>query len=280
MCRKNGVLFILMKRITYALLTLAALTSCANSYNIHGSSNVQMLDGHMLYLKVYNNNSLKDVDSCDVVHGQFHFTGTVDSTRMATLCIDNEGILPIVIESGDINVRIDNMQQRVSGTPLNDKLSDFMEKYAKLQDQIADLPHKESQAIMDGEDETVTRQRLNQEYAEIVSNTDQLVTSFIEENFDNALGPGVFFMMTAGFPHPVLQPWIEALMTKASDNFKNDAYVRDYYSKAKENEAIANGTADQNMMLPAEPAKAALPQAPTPAELAAPTGTDSLSSVE
>ena len=247
MCRKNGVLFILMKRITYALLTLAALTSCANSYNIQGSSNVQMLDGHMLYLKVYNNNSLKDVDSCDVVHGQFHFTGTVDSTRMATLCIDNEGILPIVIESGDINVRIDNMQQRVSGTPLNDKLSDFMEKYAKLQDQIADLPHKESQAIMDGEDETV---------------------------------PGVFFMMTAGFPHPVLQPWIEALMTKASDNFKNDAYVRDYYSKAKENEAIANGTADQNMMLPAEPAKAALPQAPTPAELAAPTGTDSLSSVE
>ena len=199
---------------------------------------------------------------------------------MATLCIDNEGIMPIVIESGDINVRIDNMQQRVSGTPLNDKLSDFMEKYGKLQDQIADLPHKESQAIMDGEDETVTRQRLNQEYAEIVSNTDQLVTSFIEENFDNALGPGVFFMMTAGFPHPVLQPWIEALMTKASDNFKNDAYVRDYYSKAKENEAIANGTADQNMMLPAEPAKAALPQAPTPAELAAPQSTDSLSSVE
>ena len=69
-------------------------------------------------------------------------------------------------------------------------------------------------------------------------------------------------------------------MTKASDNFKNDAYVRDYYSKAKENEAIANGTADQNMMLPAEPAKAALPQAPTPAELAAPQSTDSLSSVE
>jgi len=184
------------------------------------------------------------------------------------------------IESGDIVVRIDNMQQRASGTPLNDKLSDFMEEYGKLQNQIADLPHKESQAIMDGEDENATRQRLNQEYNEIVSNTDQLVTSFIEDNFDNALGPGVFFMMTAGYPHPVLQPWIEALMAKASDNFKNDAYVRDYYSKAKENEAIANGTADPGVALPAEPAKAALPHVPTPAELAAPTEADSLTTNE
>ena len=280
MCRKNGVLDKLMNRIIYAMLTMAVLTSCANSYNIQGSSNVQMLDGHMLYLKVYSNNTMKNVDSCDVVHGQFHFTGTVDSTRMATLCIDNDGILPIVIESGDIVVRIDNIQQRASGTPLNDKLSEFMEEYSKLQNQIADLPHKESQAIMDGEDEMATRQRLNQEYNEIVSNTDQLVTTFIEENFDNALGPGVFFMMTAGFPHPVLQPWIEALMAKASDSFKNDAYVRDYYSKAKENEAIANGTAEPDIALPADPAKATLPHVPTPAELAAPTDSDSLSHVE
>ena len=59
------------------------------------------------------------------------------------------------------------------------------------------------------------------------------------------LGPGVFFMLTAGNPYPELTPWIEALMSKATDNFKNDSYVKDYYEKAKQNEAIMNGTADQ-----------------------------------
>ena len=76
---------IVMNKILYALVTLAAFTSCANSYNIQGSSNVSMLDGRMLYLKVYNNGELKNVDSCEVVHGQFHFQGTVDSTKMTTL---------------------------------------------------------------------------------------------------------------------------------------------------------------------------------------------------
>ena len=62
-----------MSRILYALLAFATLTSCANSYNIQGSSNVSILDGRMLYLKVYNDGELKNVDSCEVVHGQFHF---------------------------------------------------------------------------------------------------------------------------------------------------------------------------------------------------------------
>ena len=156
-----------MNKIIYALLTLAALTSCANSYNIQGSSDVQMLDGRMLYLKVFKNSDLKNVDSCDVVHGKFQFTGTVDSTRMATLFMDDESIMPVVIERGEINIKIDNSQQKVSGTPLNDKLTAFLDEYNQLQRKMEDLGHKQSQAIMDGEDENVTNARLNEEAARI-----------------------------------------------------------------------------------------------------------------
>ena len=127
-----------MNRIIYALLTLAALTSCANSYNIQGSSDVQMLDGRMLYLKVFKNSDLKNVDSCDVVHGKFQFTGTVDSTRMATLFMDDESIMPVVIERGEIVIKIDNSEQKVSGTPLNDKLTAFLEEYNQLQRKMED----------------------------------------------------------------------------------------------------------------------------------------------
>ena len=260
-----------MTRIFYALLTIAAFASCANSYNIHGSSDVQMLDGRMLYLKVYDKNDMKNVDSCDVVHGQFRFTGTVDSARMATLCIDDEGIMPIIIEGGDISVNIQDLQCRAIGSPLNDKLTEFLDDFGRVQSEIADLSHKQSQAIMNGEDEEETARRLNREYAELTLRTDSLVTGFIADNFDNVLGPGVFFMMTSGYPHPELQPWIEALMSKATDNFKNDPYVHDYYEKAQQNEAIMNGMAEQPAAAPAPVQQAApLPTLPTPNELASP----------
>ena len=255
-----------MNKIIYALLTLAALTSCANSYNIQGSSDVQMLDGRMLYLKVFKNSDLKNVDSCDVVHGTFQFTGTVDSTRMATLFMDDESIMPVVIERGEINIKIDNSQQKVSGTPLNDKLTAFLDEYNQLQRQMEDLGHKQSQAIMDGEDENVTNARLNEEAARIADEEDKLVTGFIEENFDNVLGPGVFFMLTAANRTPLLTPWIEALMSKATENFKNDAYVKTYYETAEQNEAIMSGMAE-----PMGAPQAPLPQAPTPNQMAQPT---------
>ena len=257
-----------MSRILYALLAFATLTSCANSYNIQGSSNVSILDGRMLYLKVYNDGELKNVDSCEVVHGQFHFQGTVDSAKMTTLFMDDKSVMPVVLETGDITVRIDNTQQVVTGTTLNEKLFKFIDEYNKLDNQVVDLGHKQSQAIMDGEDEMVVNERLNKEAMQIAQKKDELQTSFIEENFDNVLGPGVFFMLTAGYPYPELSPWIEALMSKATDNFKNDSYVKDYYEKAKQNEAIMNGTADQPM--PEGQQMPAVPAPPTPSQMATP----------
>ena len=79
-----------MNRIFYAFIALMALASCANSYDISGTSNVSTLDGRMLYLKILENNDFKNVDSCDVVHGQFHFQGSVDSMKMANIFMDDD----------------------------------------------------------------------------------------------------------------------------------------------------------------------------------------------
>ena len=114
-----------MNKILYALLTLIVFTSCANSFNIQGTSNVSSLDGRKLYLKTDQADSLIDLDSCDVVHGQFAFHGTVDSTKIGQIFMDDINLqFPVVIEKGDITVKLDNTQQRVSGTPLNDKLNE------------------------------------------------------------------------------------------------------------------------------------------------------------
>lgn len=268
-----------MNKAINSILAAAAvaLTSCVGSYDIKGTSNVSVLDGKQLYLKVYSDNDLKNIDSCGIVHGQFGFSGRLDSTKLVTLFMDNESLMPVVLETGaTINIKIDNGQQKVSGTPLNDKLSKFMEEYNQLEMQMNDLSHKQSQAIMNGEDENVTNARLAAEAQQIAAKEDRLVTQFIVNNFDNVLGPGVFFMMTAGYQYPELSPWIEDIMSKATEHFKNDPYVRDYYRKAQENQNIMNGMATPDVAAPpqAEMPEGAAPgqpqDGPTPNELAQP----------
>ena len=263
-----------MNKILYAFITLLAMTSCANSYNIQGTSNVSTLDGRMLYLKILKNNDFKNIDSCDVVHGQFHFDGNLDSVRMANIFMDDEAVLPLVLESGDINVKLDDAQQIVSGTPLNDKLFKFFKKYQQLQNQQMELVHKHDQAIMNGSDMEMVTRKLNEEAIRLADQEDKLVTSFVTENFDNVLGPGVFFMVTMRNQYPMLSPWIEDIMSKATEHFKNDPYVKDYYQKAQENEQIMNGTREagqdaSTMQAPQVDPNAA--PAPTANDLAKPT---------
>ncbi len=223
-----------MNRLLYAILIVAAFTSCAESYNIQGSSSVARLDGSKLYLKVLLDNKLQSIDSCEVVHGKFHFTGQYDSTRMASLYMDDQSVMPLVVEQGNISIRIDDAQQKVSGSPLNEQLYDFLDKHQQLDNQLAELSHRESQMLLDGIDENEIASQLSVEADEIARLTDSLETHFIIENFDNVLGPGIFMMITSGYQYPVLTPQIEELMSKATDTFRNDPYVSEYYRVANE----------------------------------------------
>lgn len=224
-----------MNKILLTLAIAALMASCAKSYNINGQSSVSQLDGSKLYLKAIKNNELKNIDSCDVVHGQFHFTGVLDTVRMANIFMDDESLMPIVLEEGEITVKLDNSTQSVGGTPLNDKLYQFIDKHKQLDNRMSELSHKQSQMMLEGIDELTINEQLNAEAEKIAAEEDQLVTTFISDNFDNVLGPGVFMMITSAYQVPVLTPQIEQIMSKATDNFKNDPYVKEYYQVASEN---------------------------------------------
>lgn len=247
----------------------AILSSCANTFCVQGTSSVSALDGNKLYLRVIKDNELKSLDSCDVVHGQFNFSGTLDTVRMANLFMGDESLMPIVLEDGEITIKIDNASQTVGGTPLNDKLYRFLDKHKQLDNQLTELSHKQSQMLLDGIDEDTINEQLNAEATRIAEQEDKLVTSFIVDNFDNVLGPGVFMMLTSGYKYPILTPQIEDIMSKATDKFKSNPYVRDYYQTATENEARMQGlepgqAQEQTMQQPPSPQ---LPQHP---ELTAP----------
>ena len=254
-----------MNKIAYFLFAWVTLTSCASSFDIQGTSNISTLDGRKLYLKVLANNEFKSVDSCDVIHGQFSFAGSVDTVRMATIFMDDESVMPLVLESGKINIKLNNTQLEAGGTPLNDKLTEFLKKYNQLKSQQADLVHRHDQAIMDGSNMEEVTAKLNEEADKLSHEEDRLVTGFVTDNFDNVLGPGVFFMVTMGNRYPMLDPWIEDIMSKATDYFKNDPYVKDYYDKALENQQIMTGMKEVAPAAPANPV--------TPAPAATPTTT-------
>ena len=144
-----------MNKSIYTILTVAAvlLTSCASSYNVHGTSSVSAMDGSKLYLKTVKNGELQSIDSCEVVHGEFHFAGLLDTVRMASLFMDDESIMPLVLEEGEVVIRIENALQSASGTPLNDSLYVFIDKHNQLTDRMAELSHRQSQMLLDGIDE-------------------------------------------------------------------------------------------------------------------------------
>lgn len=275
-----------MKKILYALITLLTFTSCAKSYDIQGTSNISNLDGRKLYLKGGSADTLITLDSCEVVHGEFSFTGTLDSVQVAQVYMDDMNLqFPIVLEEGKIQLKLDNTQLRVSGTPLNDKLNTFWTKFTQLRNQYVEIDHEESVAIMNGHDEAATDARLIKKALQVYGNIDKLFTSFITENFDNTLGVWGFltrvsYDMTPN-AYPVwmndylymnatnqLSSWVEYIMLKASDIFKNNPAIKDFYDKFQRAQKEMNG---MEMPIPDVSTQNPSIAPPTPAEMAGDT---------
>jgi len=263
-----------MNKILSAIVAALALTSCAESYSIQGSSSISSLDGSKLYLKAFKDRELKNIDSCDVLHGKFRFAGLLDTVRMASLFMDDESIMPVVVEKGEIEIKLDKASQKVTGSPLNDKLYGFITLHTQLNNELNELSHKQSQMLLDGIDEEVINRQLSAEAAAIAQREDSLVTNFIVDNFDNVLGPGVFMIMTSNYPYPVLTPQIEDIMSKATKSFKEDAYVKEYYATANEIQARQNGLADDGTQQAPAPQQA--PAAPQQPQATPPQAADSL----
>lgn len=227
--------------VSLILLSITS-TSCSTQYLVDGTTNVAMLEGKTLYLKAYADENMKSLDSCKVQHGRIRFDGTLDSIQMVNIFLDNESMMPLVLEKGVISLKIDETQQDVSGSPMNDTLYDFIRSKVKLDREMAELPRRESRMIMEGVDEGERNRILIAESQRIDAETDRLVTSFIVRNSDNVLGPGVFMIMTSGYPYPQLTPQIEEILFRAKPYFKEHPYVKKYVDAAKENmEKIHSG---------------------------------------
>ena len=182
-----------VNRILPLLLLLVFFTSCARKYKVEGSSSVTSLDGKMLFLKTLQNGQWVAVDSAEVIHGLFSMKGPVDSVMMVTLYMDDEGIMPLVLEDGKIEVSISNTQLVAKGTLLNDRLYEFIEKRNALELQIEELDRKEARMVLDGANLEDVHKELAKEGETLVEEMNNYVKQFIIDNNENVLGPSVFY---------------------------------------------------------------------------------------
>ncbi|MBQ9288219.1 MAG: DUF4369 domain-containing protein [Bacteroidaceae bacterium] len=224
-----------MKRIIHTLLAALVFCSCASQYSIDGKTSSSDLEGKMVFLKTVSVDGMNSIDSCEIIHGNFSMSGRCDTVCMAELFLDTTPIMPLVLEAVPLQVCINDTVYKVSGTEANDKLYQFLHKKAELEQQLSDLPRQESRMIMDGKDEYEINMTLTNTMQKITSDYDKLVMEYITQNFDNILSVGVFMIHTQGGQAPMITPQIEDIMSKASDKFKNDSYVKAFMQTAEQN---------------------------------------------
>lgn len=217
------------------MLLLPFLASCTHKYKIEGVSSVNGLDGKMLYLKSLRGQEWVKLDSAEVVHGLFSMKGKVDSVQMVTLYMDDESIMPIVLEGGTIEVTISNMDMKAVGTRLNDALYGFITKRNEMEDSIGELEQKETRMVLDGGDLTEIHEQLNLEGDSLVKAMNLYVKTFISDNYENVLGPNVFMMLCSSLPYPIMTPQIDDIIKDAPYSFKENKMVKEFLTKAKEN---------------------------------------------
>lgn len=217
------------------LCIVALFTSCSKKYKIEGASSVSLLDGKMLFIKVLFGNELVKIDSAEVVHGIFKMEGRVDSTMFGSLYMDENCIMPLVIEQGNIDIQIDNARINVAGTPLNNSFYDFITKKTTLDDRAYEVERLESRMIMDGEDLQTIQQEIESKRLLISEEMNQLAKSFIQENYDNVLGTGVFIMLCNSMPYPVLTPMMQEVVDNAPTAFLNHPVVKELLMVANQN---------------------------------------------
>ncbi|MBF1600545.1 MAG: hypothetical protein HXO31_12575, partial [Prevotella sp.] len=151
-----------------------------------------------------------------------------------------------------------------------------------------EIDHEESAAILNGHDEETINARLIKKALGVYAKSDKLFTKFVTENFDNVLGPWCFMTRisydTTPDAYPVwmndymyanavnqLPSWVEFIMTKATDNFKNNPEIKTFYADFLQAQKEMNGMAEP-ANAPMNDAPGTTPNAstapPTPAEMA------------
>lgn len=223
----------LMTRFFPLIVTaLLMFTACSKQYNIDGNSSLSCLDGQKLYLRVTKFNETQhhtiDLDSCYVVHGRFSFGGSVDSIAMAEVYMGDERLMPIVLEGGELLMQVDNYGQTVTGGPLNERLTEFLRRRSRYDNELWELDRMASKLLYTGKSMPEVIAELEPKRKDLIKKIEDMEVKFVLDNSTNALGPGYFLQMAHQMVFPTMTEPLQRIVDKAPIDFFRSPGVRHF----------------------------------------------------
>lgn len=228
-----------MKHFYHCFLLISVLlVACNNKYVIKGSSPHRIKGGEMAYLKVTDGKNFSSIDSCRIVHGRFEMSGEIDSVMCVSFFIDNKESFPLVLEYGDIDIDMSETFIKIGGTPLNDKLYQYLHQRDSMLLEMEDLYFAERNLLFDGYSIHEARNIVTGLRNDILRNIDKLNTNFVIDNFDNVLGVTWFLRMCneASMRHgyPTTTSQIDQLYNAAPEEFKANPSIAKFMEQVDE----------------------------------------------
>lgn len=217
-------------------LLVAATLSCKDKYHISGSAtDGAIIDGSRIYVKQEENGKWNTLNSCEILHGRFEMQGTVDTTLLTALFIDEVPTLPLILEGGRICVNIDRQAIRITGTEHNDKLHQFILHKEVLERRLAELEQEKSSVMSQIEFTDTKLAILHDSITTVMQRFDEFIEDFIIDNHNTLLGPCVFRLLCSTLPYPMVTPQIERITSNAPEKFLNSLFVKAYMEVANKN---------------------------------------------
>jgi hypothetical protein len=208
-----------MRGFLYIIFILFT-TACSNQYSISGDLSQGAIYGKKLYLSVVDGEERRVyMDSCDVVHGQFVFSGPVDSVVLGHIDIDGYAMMPVVIEQGEMNISVGHLGNNITGGALNQRLNKYFERLNSIQREWEVLHQNRIRLMMTGGFTLQEMERITHLEDSLNVQTEKIQTNFVIENFDNVLGPGIFMMICNQYPMPIITPQLHFILEQAPDGF-------------------------------------------------------------
>ena len=221
-----------MRQISFFLLLLLGLSACSSQYNIDGNSSLACLDGKKLYLRVPQTKGASanrvSIDSCVVVHGRFSFGGRVDSIALAEVYVDNDLLMPVVLEGGQLLLQVDNYAQTITGGPLNDRLSEFMSQRARFDNELWELDRTANRMLYNGKDMMQVMNMFASRQQVLLEKIEHLENKFILDNINNVLGEDYFLKLTEQLPFPVMTKQFLTIIEQAPASFRRHPLIHRY----------------------------------------------------
>lgn len=214
-----------MKKSFFMLAAAALMAACGGApkgYTVSGTVEGAE-DGETIYLRVREGRQMVNVDSAVIAGGKFTFKGQQDTARNMQLAYlgteEKQGLtLNFYLENGKINVELTESNDKVTGSPLNDRYQPYRAQFSALDAERKALLEQANDTTLSEEQISLLREK----FFMLSDRVDSLQKVVMEENITNLIG--VEILKNTYYALDLAE--LEALVPQIPAEFQSDEHIQ------------------------------------------------------